>query len=103
MFFELEIRYSEPVLHNLFDDTAEKIARKQHTENPEEAAEDIKDDKIAIPHIRRARDDRRKGADDRYETRDDDRFSAVFFVESVSFFQMIRIKKSRFRSGKNRR
>src|SRR5688572_9582235 len=46
----------------------EEIADEQHAPDPHDAADDVVEDEIARPHLRRPRHDRRKRANDRHES-----------------------------------
>ena len=51
-------------------------------------------------HIAHARHKGRKGAHNRHESRQNNRFAAVFFVESMGFIQILAFEHARIRFGK---
>src|SRR5688572_23984872 len=57
------------VLVDARDVPPEEIADEQHAPDPHDAADDVVEDEIAIPHLRRTSHHRRKSADDRHESR----------------------------------
>src|SRR5215213_639138 len=76
----------------------QKVAAENHREDPEKSAYDVVDDEGAVRHLRRTGDNRRKGADDGDEARDDDGLAAVLLIKGVRFLQVARLKEQRFRT-----
>lgn len=71
------------------------IAAKNHRPDPKHAAENIEEQIPRVGHFCRARDRRAEGADDGDKSGEDNRASAVFFVEIVCSLKMAAAKEKR--------
>ena len=68
---------------------AEEVPREHERTYPQDPADDVVSDEFAIAHRADSCDERREGADDRHEPREDDRLAAVFLIEPVRLFQVL--------------
>lgn len=80
-------------------EVAEVIAHQCEHGDPEDAADDIVEQKEFVVHLADARDEGGEGADDRDEAGEDDRFAAVFVVELLRTIEIFLFDKGNFRSN----
>src|SRR5687767_8533552 len=87
--------------NNLFDvpidpghPAAEEVAGEQHGPYPEQAAEDVVEHEVPIPHLGDPRHDRRKRANDWHESRENDRLATMLFVELVGPVQVLLVEEA---------
>ena len=64
---------------------AKKVAHEHEQRNPRNAANGVEQGELAEIHVARARDERRKRAEERHESRNDDGKAAVFREKVVEF------------------
>src|SRR5438874_9755268 len=82
---------------------AQVIPARETDRDPEERADDAEGEKADVVHLANAGDERGEGADDRDETRQDHRLTAVLLVERLGVQQVLFVKKARIFTLKNRR
>jgi hypothetical protein len=77
------------------DFSAQRITPHDHAANPQESAEDVKNQISRIAHLRSPGDGRAEGPHNGNKARDDDGLWAVLFVELVRALQVLLLEKAR--------
>lgn len=90
------------IIIRIFYMAAEYKAEGGHAGNPNDTAYDVEHRELMRRHFRNSRNNGYEGADDRQETRKEDRFVAVFYEEGVGAVYVSRIKKARSSFRKKR-
>jgi len=74
---------------------SEEVAAENHCADPKNAAENVVDEVTGVRHLRSAGDGRAKRANDGDEARENDRFSAISFIEVVGALEMALAEEER--------
>ena len=73
---------------------AQRVAEQSHAPHPGDPADDVVCEVARVLHSRRARHRRAERANDGYESREDDRLSAIGFVELLRALQVALLKEA---------
>ena len=71
-----------------FERSAYEIAKRSNAKCPDKSTDDIKQQKCTVMHLAYTSNNRCKCTDKWNEASNNDRFSAVFFVEILSFLHV---------------